>query len=221
MKLLRKFLFLAVFFLMVMSTSVSVHAAIKLNNGKTAVVTQGKKITIKVSGTSKKVTKWKSSDEKIATVTQKGVVKGIKAGKTCTIKAKIGTKVYSCKVSVKANKFVCTNQDPATWTIRASNVTFNPLKAYYKNGGFVCEGFWQNPTNLSYRKIFSNVTVYAVNGSTTKQIASANFVTTFGDLVVLQPNQWVKQKLTFYPDQVGSKSIDLRKCDLRVVTTIS
>lgn len=65
-------------------------------------LTKGKTATLKVSGTSQKIT-WKSSNKKIATVTSKGVVKGIKTG-SCKITASIGKKIYSCKVTVKENK---------------------------------------------------------------------------------------------------------------------
>lgn len=57
---------------------------VKLNKTK-AYVTKGDKLQLKVTGTSAKV-KWSSSNKKIATVTSKGVVKGVKKG-TATITA--------------------------------------------------------------------------------------------------------------------------------------
>ncbi len=75
-----------------------VQAATKINK-KTATVTVGKTITLKVTGTKKKV-KWTSGNRKIATVSSKGKVKGIKAG-TVKIKAKVNKKTYTCKVTVK------------------------------------------------------------------------------------------------------------------------
>ena len=77
----------------------SVEAATIKLNAKSKTIEVGKTTTLKVSGTSKKVT-WSSSNKKIATVSSKGKVKGIKAG-TCTIKAKVGGKTYKCKVKVK------------------------------------------------------------------------------------------------------------------------
>ena len=44
--------------------------------------------------------KWTSSNKKIATVTSKGVVKGLKKG-TATITAKAGKKVVRFKIKVK------------------------------------------------------------------------------------------------------------------------
>ena len=77
----------------------SVEAAtVKLNATKKTIQV-GKTTTLKVKGTSKKVT-WSSSNKKIATVTSKGKVKGIKSG-TCVIRAKVNKKTYKCKITVK------------------------------------------------------------------------------------------------------------------------
>lgn len=47
-----------------------------------------------------KTVKWSTSNKKIATVSSKGKVTGKKAG-TCTVTAKVGSKSYKCKVTVK------------------------------------------------------------------------------------------------------------------------
>lgn len=85
-----------------------------LPNGKTykcnLTVTAGLKYTSKtirikesfkneLDGYSGKVT-WTSSNKKVATVSSKGVIKGIKKGKA-TITAKAGGKTYKCTVTVK------------------------------------------------------------------------------------------------------------------------
>lgn len=75
-------------------------ASMKLSR-KSATLTVGKSVTLKVKGTSKKV-KWSSSDKKIASVSNKGKVKAKKAGKA-TIYAKVGSKKLKCKVTVKAS----------------------------------------------------------------------------------------------------------------------
>lgn len=83
--------------------SVTVQAAAKIKlNKKTAYVTKGETVQLKISGT-KKAVKWSSSDKKIATVNAKGKVKGIKKG-TATITAKVGTKKYTCKVTIETPK---------------------------------------------------------------------------------------------------------------------
>lgn len=64
---------------------------------------KGKKVTLKVAKTpftAQDTVKWTSSNKKIATVTSKGVVKGLKKG-TATITAKAGKKVVKFKITVK------------------------------------------------------------------------------------------------------------------------
>ena len=73
------------------------EAAVRLNRS-TATVGIRQTITLKVTGAKTKV-KWKSSNKKIATVSSKGVVKGIKKG-TATITAKVKKKKYTCRVTV-------------------------------------------------------------------------------------------------------------------------
>lgn len=72
---------------------------IKLSK-KTMNLMAGKKITLKVTGTTSTVT-WTSSDESIATVSDKGVVKGIKKGST-EVQASVDGIKLTCKVSVVA-----------------------------------------------------------------------------------------------------------------------
>lgn len=67
------------------------------------ILKKGKKVTLKVAKTpftAQDSVKWTSSNKKIATVTSKGVVKGLKKG-TATITAKAGKKVVKIKVTVK------------------------------------------------------------------------------------------------------------------------
>lgn len=84
-----------------LSTTITAEAATKTKISKTAIsITVGKKYTLKVSGTKKKVT-WSSSKKSVATVSSKGVVTAKKKG-TATITAKVSGKKYTCKVTVKA-----------------------------------------------------------------------------------------------------------------------
>lgn len=78
----------------------TVHAATVKLNKKTASITVGKTVQLKLLNNNKKVT-WTSSNKKIATVSSKGLVKGIKKG-TCKITAKVGSKKYLCTVTVNA-----------------------------------------------------------------------------------------------------------------------
>jgi S1-C subfamily serine protease len=73
-------------------------AAVKLSTTNATVYT-GSTLTLKINGTSSKVT-WTTSSKKIATVSSKGVVTGVKAG-TTTVTATVGGKKYNCKVTVR------------------------------------------------------------------------------------------------------------------------
>jgi hypothetical protein len=82
------------------SSVTTVHAATKVKLNKTkATLTVGNTVTLKVSGTSKKVT-WKSSNSKVAKVSSKGVVTAKKKG-SAKITATVDGKKYTCKVTVE------------------------------------------------------------------------------------------------------------------------
>lgn len=70
----------------------------KLNKTK-ASIDVGKTVQLKVNNTKDKVT-WKSSNKKVATVSSKGLVKGVKQGEA-TITATVGKKKLTCKITVK------------------------------------------------------------------------------------------------------------------------
>lgn len=76
----------------------TVEAATKLSCTKKTIY-EGDKFTLKITGTSKKVT-WSSSNKKVVTVSDNGSVKGIKEG-SAQITATVGGKKYTCKVTVK------------------------------------------------------------------------------------------------------------------------
>lgn len=98
-------------------------ASVKLSK-KSVTIAQGEKITLKVKKTNvKKIksVKWSTNKKKVATVSKKGVVKGVKAGSariTAKVKyepkqsSKTLTKKLSCKVKVtdKTKKPVPTSQ---------------------------------------------------------------------------------------------------------------
>lgn len=79
--------------------------SVKLNK-KTASIKKGKKVTLKTminpSNATNKTVTWKTSNKKVATVTSKGVIKGVKKGKaTITVVTKDGNRKAICKVTVK------------------------------------------------------------------------------------------------------------------------
>ena len=83
---------------MVTPTDFVQAASIKLNKTSITMYT-GKTSTLRVSGTSKKVT-WSTSNKKVATVSSKGIVSAKYPGKA-TITAKVNKKNLKCKVTVK------------------------------------------------------------------------------------------------------------------------
>lgn len=98
MKTVKRFMVTALFVLLVFAgLNVTAAAKVKLSNKSiTLMPTQTK--TLKVTGTKSKV-KWSSSKKSVAIVTSKGKVTAKKAGKA-TITAKVGSKKYTCRVTV-------------------------------------------------------------------------------------------------------------------------
>ena len=68
-------------------------------NKKTANLKAGEKLNLTARVSPKKKVKWSSSNRKVATVSSKGVVKGVKAG-TAKVTASVGSKKASCMVKV-------------------------------------------------------------------------------------------------------------------------
>ena len=91
---------------MVGTANPSEAAGIRLDKTK-LTLTVGNSATLKVKGTKAKAT-WKTSDKKVATVTQKGKVTAKKAGKS-VITAKVAKKSLKCSVTVKAAKALSNN----------------------------------------------------------------------------------------------------------------
>lgn len=106
----------------------NVNAASKIKINKTkAEVYVGKTVQLKVTGTKNKIT-WTSNNKKIATVTTKGKVKGIKKG-TTTITAKVSKKKLTCKVTVKEKDVVKPTNTPNIETVPTETpiVTQTPI----------------------------------------------------------------------------------------------
>lgn len=103
------------------SSSKKYKTKIKINKTK-YTMNKGQKYTLKISGTKKKVV-WSTSNKKVATVNSKGKVTAKKSG-TATITAKIGSKKYKCKISVKIpsiNKTKICIAKGDTYTLKVKN----------------------------------------------------------------------------------------------------
>nr|DAV95071.1 MAG TPA: tail tube protein [Bacteriophage sp.] len=116
MKMFKKIFAVAALSLSMLTTSVAAQnivgiqeiaqaATIKLNK-KSVALDVGKTQKLKVTGTKANV-KWSSTDVSVAKVSQSGVVTAVSSG-SATIKAKVGKKTLSCKITVKEkiNKLV-------------------------------------------------------------------------------------------------------------------
>lgn len=76
-------------------------APIKLNKSK-ITVSVGETYKLRLSG-AKEPPKWKSGNKSIVSVSKNGVVKGKSSG-AATVSARVGRKVYKCRVTVESPK---------------------------------------------------------------------------------------------------------------------
>lgn len=83
----------------IFSGAYEVQAASAKLNRKSATIWVGDTLKLKVKNTKKKV-KWTSSKKSVATISAKGTVKAKKAGNV-VITAKIGSKKYKCRITVR------------------------------------------------------------------------------------------------------------------------
>ena len=98
---------LAIIFVMVisliMATAVTASAATVKISKKSVTIDAGSSVTLKITGTSKTV-KWSSSKKSVAAVSSTGKYKAkvtAKKAGTAKITAKVGSKKYTCTVTVK------------------------------------------------------------------------------------------------------------------------
>lgn len=107
-KIMRKGVLLMLALLLIGGESMTASAAgTPALNKKTATLTVGKTLQLKMKNTSKKVS-WSSNKKSVATVTSTGKVKAVKAGKA-KITAKVSGKKYYCTVTVKNANSKATN----------------------------------------------------------------------------------------------------------------
>lgn len=135
-------------------------------NKKTATLIVGKSFTLKakVAGTSEKAV-YRSSNPKVATVTQSGTVKG-KASGTATIRVSVNGASAACKVTVK----------PSSIRLSASKLSLNTGKTYSLKAsvqGKSKKVTWQS-SNTSVATVSSEGVVRAKNTGSAVITAKAN-----------------------------------------------
>ena len=102
----------------------------KLNRSSLSL-TEKKSYQLKFTNSKGKV-KWSSANKSVATVSSKGAVKAVKAGKT-TIKAKVASSTYQCQVTVKkAPPADATATTLEFYTAGGGDFTCGPSKAEVK-----------------------------------------------------------------------------------------
>lgn len=119
-------------------------ATVKLNTTKATLYT-GNTMTLKIAGTTSKIS-WTSSSPKVAKVSGKGVVTGLKAGHAA-ITASVGGKKYTCSITVKKpsinqSALKLSNGDTANLTVKGAvgSLTWkssNPKVAAVSSKGLV------------------------------------------------------------------------------------
>ena len=101
MKLKRRFGVVLLMAMLVMAMTVTASAAKKVKlNKKSATLSIGKTVTLRVKNAGSKKVTWASSNVNVAVV-EDGVVTAVDSGKA-TIRATVGAKTLKCKVTVKA-----------------------------------------------------------------------------------------------------------------------
>lgn len=171
--------------------------SIKLNKSK-VTIKKGKTATLKTSIKPKTSTDslvWKTSNKKVVTVTSKGVIKGIKAGKA-TITVKAGKKTAKCVVTVKA--------------VKATSVKLNKKKVTTTVGKTITLKLTVKPSNTTDSIVWS---------TSNKKVATvkAGVVTAVGKgtatITAKVGNKSVKCKITV---KVPAKSVALDQQTLKV-----
>lgn len=125
-KMFQRLLALAlVLFVFVSAPQAEAASSVKLNKTSASVFVS-RATQLKVTGTSKKVT-WTSSNQNVASVSASGVVTGRAPG-SAVITAAVGSKKYTCKVTVKAA--LKTDKESLSLTDKAQyiNVTLDKAK---------------------------------------------------------------------------------------------
>ena len=149
------------------ASAAKAEGELKISGSK--VVAVGKKITLNAS---MPIAKWKSSDKKIATVSEDGVVKGKKPGKVkITAKAEDGSK-KTWKITVYEDKVKSVKISASTKTLDLNGTKSVKLKAEASPDDAAQEFTWKS-SDPSVAKVSSSGKVTAVSVGKAKITATA------------------------------------------------
>jgi hypothetical protein len=169
------------------------EAAVKLNKTKLSL-NEGSSYNLQLYGSTKTIT-WSSSDKTIARVTSKGKVTAVKAG-AVTITAKVNSKKYTCKVTVKD---VLTDEEAAADILYETFELNNQLLIILTN---------KNKVNT---QVQIDVMYYDVNGDVMS--TSTNNIWNF--------QAGHKAVETFaYPHDDSYKSVEYDKFDIKITADL-
>lgn len=159
---------------------------------------------------------WSSSNEKVATVSKKGRVTGIKPGKstiTCTLN---NGRKYKCAVKVVNNIVFSNKYSKLKINKKKGPVYVVPVKTYYKGKSFVSEFAVFN--NMSYAKLerINELTLTFTTGDE-KVIASRSFKN-----IKLGIDSFGKKKIKFkFPEKYVKKANYNIRGDAGITFTIT
>ena len=165
--LLTLVLLVSCFSFMVLASAAKAESGLKISGSQ--VVAVGKKITLSAN---MPIKKWKSSDKKIATVSEDGVVKGKKAGKVkITATAEDGSK-KSLKITVYEDKVKSVKISASTKELDLNGTKSVKLRAEASPEDAAQEFTWTS-SDPSVAKVNSSGKVTAVSAGKAKITATA------------------------------------------------
>ena len=138
----------------------------------------GSKYQLQVTGTKSKV-RWTSSNKAVATVISNGLVDAKKAG-TATITATVGSKKYTCKVTIeKAVTYEIINTEQGSVIVVKNNTGYGAIievdMSYFDTKGTLVYGYGEKLYNIGAGKKSVIVFPKPINEATNKPVKNLQF----------------------------------------------
>ncbi len=187
--------------LMMLAFALPAHAA-KLNMTSVRIPVKLTS-TLRVDGAAGTV-KWSSSNNKIATVSRKGVVTGKKKGDTIVTARLANGKRFRCRVKVVSNRFEG-DLDPKKIEGEDNGVSFYVKTVYYSGKQVKCRGYFFNESKRAVKRLSNyRITLYYNDRAV---IADSIFTIKRS----IKKNRYVDVTLTFPAKAVKSQKFDFTK----------